>query len=146
MLHLVYMSPASSNAGAFWPFLTMTHCGQCSVECPSMWVCLMFCHEVMDSFGRLPEVMCPCFIRGHMILIWLITGDVNINYLVKVEFATVLHYKGVFVCFLHSLLVRSKTLNPQPTLKFHLLETRVSNGMWSYIKITKLIYREILWG
>lgn len=98
MLHVVYMSPASSNAGDFWPFLTMTHCGQCSGECPSMWVCLMFCHEVMDSFGILPEVMCPCFIRGHMILIWLITGDVNINYLVKVEFATVLHYKGVFVC------------------------------------------------
>lgn len=62
-------------------------------------------YHIRDTLFSLHHII------GYMILMCLINGDVNLDHLVKVVFATFLHCKDTMFLF-HTLSVRSESLNP----------------------------------
>lgn len=80
-----------------WPWYLWRVLAQYFVECPSVWVCLMYSHDWtwVVSFGeeqhRGEVSFSSHHFRGHMISTWLRTEDVNLDHLVKAVSATLIN-------------------------------------------------------
>ena len=76
-----------------WPWYFWRVQVRCFVDVPSTWVCLMFAYYwdgIMSGGGGIPQRH-PLVASYDAINTWLITGDINLNRLVKVVPAWFLH-------------------------------------------------------
>lgn len=79
------------------------------VECPSIWICLMFPHDLIEAThnwkGTRDVILCPlqCIVSGGQMVSIYITCDINLDPLARLGTVKILHWHLKCKTYFHML-------------------------------------------